>query len=451
MNRILTYAVLLLSVPALSAQNVKTMDECMAYAAEHSSAVSQARWDLVSAKADSDEAMADFFPSVSAQVGGQFAWGRNIDPETNTYNDVSTFNNNYAVGASMTVFDGGRTLNRYRHARSERARSLNAIELQQDDKAISTMMAYVDAVYYLKAISLASDRLEHSRAILTLTLRSAELGMKSRPEVAQAQATVAADEYDLVHQRNMYGQAMLALRSVMNYPAGEPLAVDTASVNIGLPAMPAGEEDIEYVFSISRSGNPRAIDAAMNVRSANYALNIAKGAFAPTISLNAGISTSFHKTMGQNYAVPAFGDQFLNNRGEYVSATISIPIFSKLNRMSSLKRAKASLAKAGEQQEQSLRQLHDEIASAIMDRDGYATEILALKTKTDADFEAYFLNRRKYEEGLMSLTDMQLSSDTYFASRLSLLQKQMLYVLKSKLVDYYKGNPLYMKDQIVQQ
>lgn len=69
---------------------------------------------------------------------------------------------------------------------------------------------------------------------------------------------------------------------------------------------------------------------------------------------------------------------------------------------------------------------------------------MSLNTKVEADREAYELNSRKYEEGLITLIDRQLSANTYFSSRLSLLQKQMLYILKNKLVDYYKGNCLWM-------
>lgn len=79
-----------------------------------------------------------------------------------------------------------------------------------------------------------------------------------------------------------------------------------------------------------------------------------------------------------------------------------------------------------------------------MDRDGYAMEVQSLKAKVDADAEAYRLNTRKYEEGLMSLIDLQLSANTYYSSRVELLQKQMLYLLKDKLVEYYKGNKLWM-------
>ncbi len=79
-----------------------------------------------------------------------------------------------------------------------------------------------------------------------------------------------------------------------------------------------------------------------------------------------------------------------------------------------------------------------------MDRDGYAMEIQSLQARVEADAEAYRLNKRKYEEGLLSLIDLQISANTYYSSRVELLQKKMLFLLKDKLVEYYKGNKLWM-------
>lgn len=425
----------------VSAQEPWSMDECMAYAAEHASSVARARWDAASAAATRAEAFAEFFPSLSAQIGTQLNWGRNIDPETNTYKDIATFNNGYGVYASLTIFDGGQTLNRYRQARTERARSLNAVEMSRDDSAIGAMMAYADAVYYQHSVTLAQEKLRQSSDMLNLTLRQEELGLKGQPDVAQARATVADDDYNLVHQQNLWYQAMLALRAAMNLPHGQPLSVDTASARV-LPAH--SHVDAEMIYADALASNPKVIDTRMTVESSRYAYGVAKGNLLPSISLNAGISTAYYKTVSAGNAVPAFGEQFRNNRGEYISASLHIPLFSGLSRVSNMKRARYSFEAAKEQFDEQKRRLQDDIASAVLDRDGYAMEIISLQAKVDADAEAYRLNVRKYEEGMLSLIDLQLSANTYYSSRVQLLQKKMLYILKDKLVEYYKGNRLWM-------
>lgn len=440
MKRIFT-TIATTAVLSVSAQNIWTMEECMAYAAEHSSSVIQARWDVASANATRNAALADFFPSVSAQAGGQFSWGRNIDPETNTYNDVTTFNNGYGLYASLTLFDGGQTLNRFRQARSERERYLNAVDMRRDDSAIAAMMAFSDAFYYQHSIMIAEERLRQSEGMLALTTAQEELGIKGRPDVAQAEATVANDRYALVHQKNLLDQAILSLKSAMNLPTDQPLAIDTTYS--ATPTI-ASEESAEAIYSSALNSNPKARNARMQLASSKYAYAIARGQMLPSLSINGGISTSYYKTLGGEYEAPRFGDQFRNNRGEYLSATLTIPIFEGLRRFSSKQRAKFAYEQAKEQMKEEHRRLHDEIASAVMDRDGYAMEIQSLKAKSEADAEAYRLNARKYEEGLLSLIDLQLSANTYFSSRVELLQKQMLFLLKDKLVEYYKGNKLWM-------
>lgn len=440
MKKIITAISITVSLAA-TAQDFWTMEQCMAYAAEHASSVVQSRWDVAAATVSRNEALADFFPSVSAQVGGQFNWGRNIDPETNTYKDVTTFNNGYGIFASLTLFDGGQTLNRYRRARTERERYLNAVEMKRDDNAIAAMMAFSDAFYYQHSIKIAEDRLLQSEGMLQLTKAQEKLGIKGAPDVAQAEATVASDQYTLVHQKNLFDQAILTLKSAMNLPSEVSLAIDTI-----YSATPEeySKDSAEGIYRLALASNPRALNAKMQLKSSKYSYAIAKGAIMPHVSLNAGISTSYYKTFDNMYEVPPFGDQFRNNRGEYLSATLSIPIFEGLNRISSKQRAKYAYEQSKEQLEEQNRLLHDEITSAVMDRDGYAVEIASLKAKVDADGEAYRLNTRKYEEGLLSLIDLQLSANTYFASRVELLRKKMLFLLKAKLVDYYKGNKLWM-------
>ncbi len=437
-----TFALLTLSASiATSAQQQWSMEQCMTYAAEHASGVAQARWDVATATANRNEAFADFFPSVSAQVGTQLNWGRNIDPETNTYNDVTTLNNGYGLYASLILFDGGQTLNRYRKARIERQRSINAVEMQRDDNAIAAMMAYADAVYYQNSIKIAQDRLSQSQNVLKFIERQEELGMKGQPDVAQAKATVADDNYNLVHQQNLYSQAMLTLKTAMNYPLQQSLALDTTAISIAAEFHP---DDAENIYAFAIKTNPKSKNAAMMVKSGEYSYKIAIGDMMPSISINAGISTAYYKNLTGGNPVPGFGDQFRNNRGEYVAATLSIPIFSGLSRLSAKSRARYELETAKEQLSEQERRLHDDISAAVMDRDGYAMEILSLQAKVEADNEAYRLNLRKYEEGLLSLIDLQLTANTYYSSKVSLLQKQMLYILKDKLVEYYKGNRIWM-------
>ena len=187
------------------------LDDCMKYAAEHATDVKRETINARQRKQDYHHAVAAFLPTVAGGVQGQYAWGRNIDPETNTYNNVTTFNNYYQLYAELNVFDGFATINAFRQARLSRDYSATAMQKAQDNIAIDVMQKYVDAAYAEASIRIASEKLDESRRMLAKTKRQYELGEKGRPDVVQMESQMAEDEYCLTHQQNVARQSLLAL------------------------------------------------------------------------------------------------------------------------------------------------------------------------------------------------------------------------------------------------
>ncbi|MCC8114272.1 MAG: TolC family protein [Bacteroidales bacterium] len=436
----ISFLTLAMMAHCASAQSPWTMDQCMAYAVEHSTGVAKAEWALSTSKAEVQSATAAFLPSVSASSSAQVSWGRNIDPETNTYNTLSTFYNTYGAYASLTLFDGGQTINRWKQARIDRQKSQTTVEATRDDKAIEVMMAFVDAVYCNGAVACAQEKRENSAATLRKTEMQEELGIKGFPDVAQARAQYASDDYTLVQQRNLYDMACLKLWSAMNLPMGEKIQCDT-SMQALRPELQL--DDIGAIYDFASTANPKALDAELAVKSAKLDYRIAQGALMPSIYVSGGVSTTYYKMLTHGNQGESFGTQFKNNLGEYIGASISIPLFSNLSKSTARRRARNNWEIAKLERDETLRQLYTDIAQAVKDRDGYALEIISLIEKVEADSLAYSLNQRKYDEGLLSLIDLQTTANTLYRSRIDLLQRRMLYVLKQRLVDYYKGMPLY--------
>ena len=102
MKRTISTFILTLACAAATAQNTWTLDSCVSYAVSHANSVRRSRIELTQSHSDARTAALDFLPTVSGQVSGQYAWGRNVDPETNTYNTITTFNNYYTVEASVS-------------------------------------------------------------------------------------------------------------------------------------------------------------------------------------------------------------------------------------------------------------------------------------------------------------------------------------------------------------
>lgn len=413
------------------------LDSCMAYAVEHATDVKREVVNARQRKQDYQKAVTDFLPSVAGGVQGQYAWGRNIDPETNTYNHVTTFNNYYQLYASLNVFDGFATINAFKQAKLARAYSTTAMQKVRDDKAIDVMQKFVDAAYAEASIQIASDKLAESKRLLGKMQRLYELGEKGRPDVVQMESQVAEDEYNLTHQKHVAQQCLLTLKSAMNFPVEEELRLVTngKQVNESFPI------NHEIVYQNFLNASPDVKSAEYEVEKTRYDYKIAKGRLLPSLSLGGGISTNFYRNLSQGGQYEGFASQFRNNRGEYLALTLSIPIYDNVA-WHSVKKARNDWQLAQVNLEETKRKLHDHIAQAVMDAEGYAKELYQMNKKVASDSLAYYMSSRKFEEGMLSTFDLHTAAQTLLESRIKQLQMQMLLVIKQRLVDYYQGKNL---------
>lgn len=413
------------------------LDSCMAYAVEHATDVKREVVNARQRKQDYQKAVTDFLPSVAGGVQGQYAWGRNIDPETNTYNHVTTFNNYYQLYASLNVFDGFATINAFKQAKLARAYSTTAMQKVRDDKAIDVMQKFVDAAYAEASIQLASDKLAESKRLLGKMQRLYELGEKGRPDVVQMESQVAEDEYNLTHQKHVAQQCLLTLKSAMNFPVEEELRLVTNGKQVN-ESFPINHETVYQNFL---NASPDVKSAEYEVEKARYDYKIAKGRLLPSLSLSGGISTNFYRNLSQGGQYEGFASQFRNNRGEYLALTLSIPIYDNVA-WHSVKKASNDWQLAQVNLEETKRKLHDHIAQAVMDAEGYAKELYQMNKKVASDSLAYYMSSRKFEEGMLSTFDLHTAAQTLLESRIKQLQMQMLLVIKQRLVDYYQGKNL---------
>ena len=66
-----------------------------------------------------------------------------------------------------------------------------------------------------------------------------------------------------------------------------------------------------------------------------------------------------------------------------------------------------------------------------------------MRTKVESDSIASRLTVRKYEEGLASAVEVQTQAVVLLQSKAQLLQCQLTHLYKTRMLNYYKGIPLW--------
>ena len=436
---ILTLIVSILFTPLYSQR--MSLEECMAYAVEHSTSVGQRANSLASAREDYIDAVAAVLPSVSANTGGSVNFGRSVDPETNTYTTVSTFNNSYGVSAGMTLFSGFAAINGIRAAKVARAMGVENLQLARDEAAMNAMAAYFDVVYYTGTVKIAEDALAASELNMKKASKNLELGLVSPADVAEIEAQVAANDVSLTEQQNNLALAEIRLREVMNYPQDESLEIDT---DVRIEGAMTGASFAE-VLDNALTNNPRMRSAQLNSRYNEINYSRAKWRYYPSISAGGGYNTSFYTNLDNSSAYDSWWRQLKQNRGSYVSVSMSIPIFSGLTRRTSKHRARYSMNNAALQEEATRRAVESEVAQTYSQMQGYGKQYVQGRKKVKATELAYQGVSQKFAKGMVSAIELQTASNNLQRARSEMLRSRLQYIIKCRMVDYYNGIPLLEK------
>jgi len=419
------------------AQKAMTLKDCMEYAISNSTKVRIQQADLGDARINRRNAiLSAFTPDINASTYAYYNFGRSIDPESNTYNTITSFHNSYGVSAGIDLFNGFEAVNNLKISKTSLEMSGDAMAQAEADICLATMEAYYNYVYYSRLADIYTAQIETAKSSLTLAEKQEQLGTKGYAEVVQMRADLADREYDQTNAANLRNDAFTNLKDVMFWPVDSVLVVDT-----DIPEYEALMEDydIASLMESVQNNNPDVRIARGTMDNAKRNLNTAKWQLAPKLALYAGWNTNYYEYPNGEYSTPQFSDQFKNNRGEYVELALSIPIYNRLQKHGNIGKKKNAYERASAEYEAKLREIESEVRRAVQDRDGAAAAYRQAQRKSEVQEEAYGLNRKKFDQGLISSIEYQTATNNYLTAKADYMNAMFKYLIKRSVVRYYAG------------
>lgn len=417
-----------------------SLRDCMEYAVSNSTRMRIQQADRADEQLARRNAVFNLFlPSLSASTGLSYSIGKNIDPETNVYITSKSLGNSYGLSGSITIFNGFSAVNNLKIAKTMERMGLSREQQTIDEICLATMQAFYNVIYYRQFCDIVGEQVETARTSLELARRQEELGLKGHADVVQMEADLASREYQSVNAEGELEDAMITLKDVMFWPVEEPLEIDCSIAQEEARIMPS-EEDINDIVEFARSFNPAAIQAKGDVDNARLNLSTARWSVLPHLYISGSMSTGYHSYPGRtDYMPDPFLTQLERNLGTGFSTGISIPILSGFSKSSNIKRMKTALVRAEANYDQKMKDIENEVYRAVRDRNNaeasyFQADRLAVKQE-----EAYRLNLRKFEQGLISPIEFRTASTQYLEAKAGRLQSLLTYYIKSRVVRYYYG------------
>lgn len=412
-----------------------SLSACMDFAVSHSTEMRLSAADRSDERAEKVQAiLGAFTPSVSAQSYAYNQYGRNLDPETNTYTDFTTFHSGYSLSAGITLFDGFQAINRLRIAKVQQQMGHTQERQTADKVRLATMEAYYQVVYYDRLVEVLRLQAATADSALLKAQREEALGRKGHADVVQMESEQAQRQFQLTQAEGQLQQALLTLKETMCWPADSSLSITkTITKNEN-----NNGNDNENAFV-----SPSVQIAEAHLRQAQLQLQQARGAWSPSLSLNAGWSTTYYTYPDMaGYQPLPFRDQWKNNGGEYVQLTLSIPIYSKGQRSLALNKSKNEVSRAQARLEQAQRERDNALCRA---RDEVATAQAAARQAermAEVKRQAFLLAQRQYALGIITAIEYQTASQSFLTAEADNINALLQLQLKRHQLNYYRTGKL---------
>ena len=110
-----------------------------------------------------------------------------------------------------------------------------------------------------------------------------------------------------------------------------------------------------------------------------------------------------------------------------------------MQKRSRIAKQRNALAKATAEFDQKRRDVESEVRRAIQDRDGSEAAYDQARYKSEVQEEAYNLNLKKMEQGLISPLELQTATNNYLKSKADEMNSLYKYLIKDAVVKYFGG------------
>ena len=419
-----------------------TLRDCINYALDNNITIQRNRISVESAQEDLKSAKADFLPSLSGNISqrivnrpnrtnGTIITGDNIT----TSESKTSYNGNYGIDAYWTVFNGKKRVNTIKQQElNNRIAELN-VNISENSIEENITQLYIQILYSTEAVKVNESILEVSKKEYKRGKELFDAGSIAISDLAQLEAQVSSDNYQLVTSQTILLNYKLQLKQLLELDGDNELNLYLPTLDDSHILTPLPEKRDVYERAISF--RPEIETSKLNIEASDLNIKIACAGYIPSLSLSAGIGTT--NANGNDFS---FSEQIKQNWNNTLGLTLSIPIFDKRQTKSSINKAK--LQKQTEQlnllEEQ--KTLYKTIENLWLNANSAQHQYIAANQKLKSTQTSYELASEQFKLGMKNTIELLTEKNNLLSAQQETLQAKYTALLNAELLRFYQGEEI---------
>ena len=419
-----------------------TLRNCIDYALEHNITIRRNRINVESTQEDVKTAKADFLPSLSGNISQRIvnrpnsASGTIISGDNITTSESKTsYNGSYGIDASWTVYNGSTRVNTLKQQQlNSRVAELTVDESENSIEENITQL-YVQILYSAEAVKVNESTLEVSQKEFERGQELFNAGSIASSDLAQLEAQVSNDNYQLVTSQTTLQNYKLQLKQLLELDGDFEMdlflpPLDDSSVLIPLPTK-------DDVYQTALNLRPEIESGKLNIEAADMNIKITRAGYIPSLSLSAGIGTT-----NANANDFSFSEQVKQNWNNSIGLTLSIPIFDKRQTKSAVNKAKLQRQTSELDLMDNQKTLYKTIESLWLSANSAQQQYVAATQKLKSTQASYALVSEQFNLGMKNTVELLTEKNNLLSAQQETLQAKYTAILNAGLLRFYQGEEI---------
>ena len=429
----LTLAALALA-GSVRAEQGWTLDQCIDYAIQNNIQIRQSDIAAQTREVDLNSARSNRLPDLSASASQNWSFGRSLTID-NTYANTNTASTSFSIGTGVTLFAGGRISGNIENAKLGLDAAKSDLERMKDDVRVQVAESFIQIVYNQSILEVALNQVTIDSMQVERLTALAAIGKASSAEVSSQKATLAQSRLAVTQAQNNLNMSKLTLTQLLELPTPngfEIIQPEADEMEFSMPDSP------EEIYAQALDIKPAIKSEEIRLQQANNSIDIAKGSYYPTLSLNAGAGTGYYTS--SNRTADGFGSQIKNNFGPQVGLSLNIPIFSRNSNRNSVRTAQLNQMNQEMQLDNVKKQLYKEIQQAYYNAVASKTRYESSQEVQTSAQESFELVQAKYEGGKASITEFNESKNRLITAQADVIKYRYEYLFNTALLEFYRNS-----------
>lgn len=420
----------------VSAQSKKwTLEDCITYAVANNIGLQRQRLQTEVAKVDLLKSRMDLLPSLNAESDASIQYGRSIDPITNGVTFLQNFRNGYSLNSNIRLFNGFTTLNTISANKFMLKAGLETEKITTNTLVVDILGQYYLVLYSKGLEDVAKMQLDLSEKQLFRIQKMVETGKEALSKQFEMESQVSADRLSYTVAHNSASQAVTTLKHMLQLEPGSDFDVFMPDlINMLIPDQSFNTDSI---YNIAAQILPRLKEIEFELKASKKQIAAARGYLMPNLSAGGSLFTGYYTLLNDTSSRATFSQQMNNNFGQAVYLTLNIPIFNNFSAGRNIKLAKIRRNDTALKLEQEKNNLYTEIENACLNFNRGKDEFAAARANYDYNIKSFNAVEKKFEAGLVDVTDYSLAKTTLFKAESEALRTKLQLLIRKLTIQFY--------------